>query len=366
MHQVYEPSDDMFAYPPVESFVSVGTRKKKKEKVGFYGPHKLPQPRSQRNEKVVTAIRPGHLTGPFYDREVARAAVTGFPPNGRQAFPVGSEAEAVAWLHGSEGPVKSGASSSSTAPPPSAPQTTLDPSQPNSLDHAADPATLSVHALVEKYAQAEIELRSKYEAILQRYLKSIRSLFEIPLALCEPAATTDSNVNVWCDDLSTLTLEDETPTCRAGMGLYFLSNSMYSLQFEAQCLPGLQSCKLAELAAIGRVCEIVHPHQGLRIYMDSQPNIDLLHNVLRKGSGQHSLDDLDGSSSGQAVLQCVLDLFVRRSSPPDSLHAKAHSSDIGNQFADRLARHGASLPSPKNVMNTSVPNVERTAETEAI
>ncbi|KAN0064531.1 hypothetical protein ACQY0O_002159 [Thecaphora frezii] len=157
----------------------------------------------------------------------------------------------------------------------------------------------------------------------------------------QPSAT--KIINVYVDGSG---LGNGNNSARAGWGVYWEDESLHNLN-EARRLPGpIQTNNRGELMAMIRAVQLCpDPEAQLVIHTDSQYSMDCVDKWI---SGWRRRKWLN--STGQPVLNRDLIRRLDREMAACKLRPKlnkvaAHAGIEGNEMADRLAKHGASLPS---------------------
>ncbi|KAJ3899542.1 ribonuclease H-like domain-containing protein, partial [Lentinula edodes] len=132
-------------------------------------------------------------------------------------------------------------------------------------------------------------------------------------------------------------INGNTPSARAGLGIYYGPNHPLNL---AARVPGPQRNNRAELYAILATIQCSQPMRPLNILTDSTYAIQSLTYNASKNA-QCKWDCKNGD-----LLKVIAQWVASRPAPIHFTHVRAHSGNAHNDAADRLAKHGTSLPLP--------------------
>ncbi|PFH61553.1 hypothetical protein XA68_17056 [Ophiocordyceps unilateralis] len=155
------------------------------------------------------------------------------------------------------------------------------------------------------------------------------------------AASSEDMLKIYTDGSS---LANGKVGCRAGVGVYFGDGDVRNV---SERLEGeLQTNQRAELMAMLRALQIAPRSQTVQIVSDSQYSINC---VTQWAVGWKLKDWMTATGEkvkNQDIIRAVLDKIDERTLAGANTYfhwVKGHSSDRGNQAADRLAVRGAKI-----------------------
>ncbi|WFD39448.1 ribonuclease H [Malassezia japonica] len=131
----------------------------------------------------------------------------------------------------------------------------------------------------------------------------------------------------------------------AGYGVYWDDAKYHSLNLARRLAGPVQTNNRAELTAILRAVQVCpEPLKPLRIFTDSQYAINALtkwlpgwqRNGWRTAKGEDVLN--------KDLMVALHSAFTKRSVRPTLVYVRGHMGTHGNEMADQLANHGATLP----------------------
>lgn len=109
---------------------------------------------------------------------------------------------------------------------------------------------------------------------------------------------------------------------------------------------GLQTNQRAELTAIIRALEIAPTNQEVHIYTDSRYSIDCVTTWYKSWEKNKWTTSVKKPVLNKDLIQAAIALIRERESKgarTDFIWVKGHSTDPGNEAADRLAVNGAMM-----------------------
>ncbi|CAO1630111.1 unnamed protein product [Parajaminaea phylloscopi] len=158
----------------------------------------------------------------------------------------------------------------------------------------------------------------------------------------EASGRTPHNVSVYCDGASA---GNGRKGAAAGWGVWFADDGPLSQLNESRRLPGpVQTNNRGELMAIIRAVQLAPEDCALTIHTDSQYSIQAI-NSWQHGWREKKWRRSDGGPVQNKDLIRRLERELRgRKIRPVLKYVKGHAGFYGNEMADRLATHGATLP----------------------